>query len=300
VTVFQPEQDGTSDAEWLELTSRASDDGAHYFTENQLYCRYARGRVQVTRYISQRGKLGLFMILVGLCIWIYALKADWGLTLVLGVAITLGGVAQVGTGVVTRRDPAAREPITRRLVQWLAVNPLPKLLQSPELANAGLELSPPRVECLLIVERDILVDLLLKNDAHKRLSALILSESGYPEKLVPEARRLLDERSDLRVVAVHDATQHGVALKSRLQASKFLPLADREIIDAGLFAAEVGQIEELAAAFPASSFTHVTLDSLSYPTLLAGLSGVTRGALSLSAGIFGETERAGGDAERAA
>ena len=291
---------GVSEAEWRELARQASADGARYFTENQLYCRYARGRVRVTRYISRRGKLGLAMIVVGLGIWIYGLKADWGLTLVLGIAITLGGVAQVGTGVITRRDPAAREPVTRWLEQWLVGQPLPKLIRSAELGHAGLELSPPRVECLLIVEHDILVDLLLKNDAHQQLSALIISESGYPERLVPEARRLLDERSDLKVVALHDATQRGVELKSRLQASSALPLGDRAIVDAGLFAAEVGQIEELAAAFPASAFTQVPIDALSLPTLLAGLSVVSHGALSLSAGIFREIAGTDGDTERAA
>jgi len=285
---------GVSEAEWLALARQASADGAGYFTENQLYCRYARGRVQVTRYISQRGKVGLLMVVLGLAIWIYGLEADWGMTLVLGIAVTLGGVAQVGTGVVTRRDPAAREPLTRWLDDRLAQGPLPKLIRAPELAQAGLEWSPPRVECLLIVERDLLVDWLLKNDAHRLLSALIVSESGYPERLVPEARRLLDERSDLKVIALHDATQRGVELRSRLQASSSLPLAEREITDAGLFAAEVGELEELAAAFPASHFTGVPLDALSFPSLLAGISGVQRGALSLSAGIFDQVKTRGG------
>jgi hypothetical protein len=300
MTAIERDSEGASDAGWLALVARASADGAHYFTENQLYGQYARGHVVVTRFISRRGKLGLLMIVLGLGMWMWALKADWGLTLVLGIAITLGGVAQVGTGVVTRREPAAREPVTRWLEKWLNDSSLPKLIRRPELSNAGLELSPPRVECLLIVERDILVDLLLKNDAHLHLSALIISESGYPERLVPEARRLLDERSDLRVVALHDATRRGVEMRSRLQAGASLPLGNREIIDAGLFAADVGQIEELAAAFPASAFTQVPLDALSLTTLLAGLRGVTRGAPSLSGGIFGEVERTGSDSERAA
>ena len=288
--VFQPEADGTSDAEWLELVARTSSQGRYFFTVNQLYCQYARGRVVVTRYISKRGRLGLLMIVVGLGMWMYALKVDWGLTLVCGIAITLIGVAQVGTGVVTRREPASREPLLRWLGNWLAQKPLAKLLRATTLAHAGLELCPARVECLLIVERDALVDLLLKNDAHQQLSALILSEAGYPERLVPEARRLLDERSDLKVIALHDATQRGISLKSRLQASPSLPLLDRPIVDAGLFAAEVGQIEALTSAFPASHTTQVPVDALSYPALVAGLASVSHGALSISTGIFEATD----------
>jgi hypothetical protein len=192
----------------------------------------------------------------------------------------------LGTGVVTRRDPAARDVFARLLEKWQALHELPGLVRAGELANAGLELAPPRVNYLLLVERDALVDLLLKNGAPAQLSALILSQNGYPARLVPEARRLLDERSDLKVVALHDATQAGVELAARLRSTPLLPLQNRPIVDAGLFAAEVGQIEQLNSAFPASHATRVPLDALSYQALLAGLRGVERGALSISAGIF--------------
>ena len=282
------ELEGPSEAEWHTFVHEVSAGNTRYFTENQLYCRYARGKVVVTRYISRRGKLGLLLIAVGLLIWVYGLKRDWGLTLVLGIATTLTGVAQVGTGVVTRRDPAPREPVTRWLEKRRAESALPTFLAAPALAEQGVELRPARVECLVLVEHDLLADLLLKNGVHEALGALIVSERGYPEALAREAQRLLDERSDLRVIAVHDSTERGVASKARWVASPALTLAEREIIDAGLFAADVGQIEELARTFPASAFTRVPLDALSLPTLLAGLRGVTRGAFSLSAGIHGD------------
>jgi hypothetical protein len=283
--VFQPEFDGISDPEWLDLVRRASGEGRYYFTENQLYLAYARGRVQVTRYISRRGKLGLVLIALGLAIWMYALKMDWGITLVLGIAMTLSGVACVGTGVVTRRDPAAREPVTRWLAKWLATKPLEQFIESPELAHAGLEYRPERIETLIVVERGAVVDLLLKNGAHSQLSALILSETGYPEGLLQEARRALDERSDLKVILLHDATNAGVGMHARLLAQRRLPLAHRELLDAGLFPADVTQLEELAPAIPAAHTSHVPLDSLSFDALLRGLHGVTTGALSLCAAI---------------
>jgi len=287
---------GPSEAEWLSLVREVSADNTRYFSENQLYCRYARGKVVVTRYISRRGKLGLILIAVGLLIWVYGLKRDWGLTLVLGIATTLTGVAQVGAGVVTRRDPAPREPVTRWLEKRRGEASLPTFLAGPTLAQQGAELRPARVECLVLVEHDLLADLLLKNGAHEALSALVVSERGYPEALAREAQRVLDERSDLKVIAVHDSTERGVASKARWAASPVLSLAGREIVDAGLFAADVGQIEELARAFPASAFTRVPLDALSLPTLLAGLSGVTRGAFSLSTGIHGEVPAASAEA----
>lgn len=296
-TVFDPDLDGTSDLEWLELVERAS--AGHYFTENQLYLAYARGRVQVTRYIARRGGLGLVMIVLGLATWIYALKVDWGITLVLGIAVTLGGVACVGTGVVTRRDPAARKRVTDWLAKWQARRPLERFVAQATLAHAGLEYRPARVDALLVVEREIVADLLLKNGAHGELSALIVAESGYPEALLPEVRRVLDERSDLRVILVHDATTAGVAMRGRVQDSKILPLSGRTLIDAGLFPADVLYLAELAPAIPAGHTNQVPLDSLSYDTLVLGLSGVMRGALSLFTGI-GEQAGANGAGANAA
>ncbi len=283
--------DGITDPEWLELVREASADGQRFFTENQLYLAYARNKVQISRYIARRGLLGLVMIAFGLGTWVYALKVDWGITLVVGIAITLGGVACVGTGVVTRRDPAAREPVTRWLAKWRAERQLEKFLEQPALTRAGLELLPERVEALVFVQRDALADLLLKNDAQRELSALIVAESGYPEALANEARRLLSERPELRVYALHDATAAGVGMRARVQKSAIFPLGERELLDIGLFPADVTWLAELAPAIPSEHTSHVPLDSLSFDALLSGLRGVLGGALSLHAAIDGAHEQ---------
>jgi hypothetical protein len=283
--VFQPELDGISDAEWQELLARASSEGRHFFSENQLYLAYARNKVVVTRYIARRGLIGLCMIVLGLAAWVYSLKGDWGLTLVLGIAVTLTGVGMVGTGVVTRRDPAAREPIARWLSKWTAARGAQNLVAEATLGGAGLDYLPEQIECLVIVERDPLVDLLLKNSAHRALSALIVSESGYPSALASEARRLLRARADLKVIAVHDATPAGVAMVGRLQKSDVFSLAQRSVVDAGLFPADVTWLLELAPAIPAAHASRVPLDSLSFDALLVGLRGVSSGALSLYTAI---------------
>ncbi|HEY0468587.1 MAG TPA: hypothetical protein VGC79_30540, partial [Polyangiaceae bacterium] len=204
--VFQPELDGITDDEWQALMARASDEGRLFFSENQLYLLYARNKVVVTRYVSRRGMLGLCLIVVGLAAWVYSLKGDWGLTLVFGIIVTLTGVGMVGTGVVTRRDPASREPIARWLSKWSAARGARNLVTEPSLSQTGVEYLPPEVACLVIAESEQLVDLLLKNGAHRELSALIVSESGYPDALAAQARTLLETRAHLKVIAVHDAT----------------------------------------------------------------------------------------------
>ncbi len=282
--------DGITDTEWLSFVRRASSDEQRFFTENQLYLAYARGRVLVTRYVSQRGKLGLVMIVLGLATWVYALKVDWGITLVCGIAVTLGGVACVGTGVVTRRDPAAREPLSRWLAAWRVKKPLQGFIAGAELGDAPLsDYAVENAKALVIVQHDVLVDLLLKNGAQRELSALIVAESGYPLALREEARRALAANGALKVIALHDATADGVAMQGRLSSSKVFALSGHPLLDAGLFPADVGQMEELAPAIPAAHFSRVPLDSMSYETLLAGLHGVLGGALSLFMGITSGT-----------
>ncbi|HYQ03034.1 MAG TPA: hypothetical protein VER96_30385 [Polyangiaceae bacterium] len=283
--VFDAERDGITDAEWQDLVARASCDGRYSFSENQLYIAFARDRVQVIRYIARRGLIGLCMVVLGITLWVYSLRGDWGLTLVFGIALTLTGVGMVGTGVVTRRDPASREPVSRWLSKWVAARGTPNLVSEAKLNDAGLTYAPPRVACLVIVEREPLVDLLLENGAHTALSALIVSESGYPAALAAEARRLLETRTDLKVIAVHDTTPNGVAMRTRLQKSRTFPLAQHSIVDAGLFPADVTWLAELAPAIPAAHTAQVPLDSLSFDTLLTGLRGVTQGALSLYTAI---------------
>ena len=290
--VFQREQDGIDDAEWQRLLEEASAGGRRFFTANQLYLAYARNRVQVTRYIARRGLWGLAMIVLGLAGWVYALKVDWGVTLVVGIAVTLSGVAMVGTGVVTRRDPAAREPVTRWLAKWTAQRGSERLIAEPSLSHAGLELSPRTVECLLILERDALVDLFVKNSAHDELCALVVAESGYPHALASEARRMLAERPDLPVICLHDATPAGVGLVGRLLKSEHYALAARPLVDAGLFPAEVTWLAELAPAIPAGHTSRVPLDSLSLEALVIGIRGIKRGELSLQPAIQHAAERA--------
>ena len=283
--VLSQESDGIAAEEWRELLARVSNDGQLFFTENQLYLAYARNRLQVTRYIARRGVIGLFLIVVGLAAWVYALKADWGITLVLGIFITLSGVAMVGTGVVTRREPASRERVNRWLSKQVQSSPLERLIEAPRLAETSGEHQPAHVACLIIVQRKTLADLLLLNGAHQQLSALIVAESGYPRAHLAQAQRLLNESSDLSVLVLHDATPEGVALAARLQKNADFPLGARKLLDVGLFPADVQWLAELAPAIPNGYTNQVPVDSLSYRALVAGLGGVTRGALSLVQGI---------------
>jgi hypothetical protein len=89
------------------------------------------------------------------------------------------------------------------------------------------------------------------------------------------------------VMVLHDATVAGVGMRARLQKSSTFPLENRDLLDIGLFPADVTWLAELAPAIPTEHTSQVPLDSLSFDALLRGLRGVMAGALSLHAGIDG-------------
>ena len=80
-------------------------------------------------------------------------------------------------------------------------------------------------------------------------------------------------------------------MRARVQKSVTFPLGERELLDIGLFPADVTWLAELAPAIPSEHTSQVPLDSLSFAALMSGLRGVLGGALSLHAAIDGAHEQ---------
>jgi hypothetical protein len=281
--VFDREADGVVDDEWLELLQRASENESHWFTENQLYAAYAANHTRVARYIGRRGFWGLLSIPVGTAVWVHGLRVDSGLTLVLGILLILGGVALVGMGVVTRREPPPRELVARWVLRWLAAGRgIEKLIQTHTLdAHPALP-----AKHVLIVERDSLVELLYKNGICETHELLVLSELGHPAGSWAQARRMLADRAELPVFLLHDTGLHGANLGARLLENRELELGPRRLLDVGLFPADVAQIIPLARITSEAGHGNVPLDYLTLPQIAAGIRGVLAGATLFSTGVI--------------
>ncbi len=91
------------------------------------------------------------------------------------------------------------------------------------------------VERILIVQRDILVDLMVRNNQHAEHRMLVISETGHPAYMVPHVVRLLNERDDLTTFLLHDADAIGAGLKKRVKKLRWLPLKPHPVIDMGFF-----------------------------------------------------------------
>ena len=305
---FNRKVDGITDGKFLALLRTASKDDAHYFTYNQLYAAHCKRAGKYTGDVGcGAGCLGIVLGLGALnaigmgayMLWDDAADmadaaAGWNPGIVLLPAGLLLGVLALFLLVRALSTPPERRPndqLDEWLERWLRLRPIEKLVRKPSLAQEpGLpyrerDLHDYGVEKLLIVDDDLLVDLFVKNGLHAEHRALVLSESGYPEYLLPTARRLLEERSDLPIVALHGSTANGVAMVSRLAHSTIFPLQGRQIFDAGLSPMQVPGIRALDPVAPKTMQNAVPVDYLPYGSLAAGVGGALATGLLLSTAI---------------
>ena len=127
------------------------------------------------------------------------------------------------------------------------------------------------VERILVVERDILVDWFVKNGVHAEQRMLVLAESGYPQYLLPVARRLLEEQPNLPVFLLHDATAQGSGMKDRLLAGGLLPLEGRQVTDLGMFPTDFRQLKQTRYFDPDDTQRALPVDAMMLPFFAMGL-----------------------------
>ena len=107
-------------------------------------------------------------------------------------------------------------------------------LQQPPVEN--LEDARYAPERILVVERDDLVDMLVRNRFHANHKTAVISRSGYPRRVVEACRHFLRQHPDIPVQLLHDASLKGFNLKAQLEADARWPLAGQRLVDIGLSA----------------------------------------------------------------
>ncbi len=141
----------------------------------------------------------------------------------------------------------------------------PSLHQPPPEFQEG-DLYDYGVERIIIVERPILVDLLVKNDFHADQKALVFSMDGYPTYIAEKAKKLLTESPKLPVYLLHDATEKGMKMHEKIKLPGHHP-----VIDLGVFPEQMKNLSVLKPLRLEKEEFQAPLDALPYAAL-AGLS----------------------------
>ena len=239
---FDPKSDGLTDGRFMAATAAASGQGARWFTPNQLYSALWLRRATRLRWIYAIGA-GLAGLVIG-----GFLGGAWWL---LGVPAAVLGF-QLGR---SRKSGPTLPEFAAQMARWQQhgrdLN-MARLLQEPSLHEPPPQWAEPDiydygVERIIIVQHDLLVDWLVKNDLHTEQRALILSESGYPEYLLSAARRQLEERPDTPVFLLHDPGYAASVMLENLRL-KLPALEQAQSTDLGLFESHLRRFPTLRHA----------------------------------------------------
>ena len=233
-----------TDTEFLNLLRQAGENGRFYFTFPQLYTVWCRQDAE-KKYLLLRKGLAGFSVLLLACIILCSALFGWfgGL-----FALILLLIPWILIRRHRRQAPPDLGTMKKLIRQWQAGNGggdemllLRPGLHEPPSEFPEKDLFDYGVERVILVERPLLVDLLVRNGFHADWKALIFSQDGYPKYLIPQARKILKENVSVPVYLLHDAGEAGTAMARKMK------LAGRTVIDLGLRPEQVKKMSFLSA-----------------------------------------------------
>ncbi len=269
---------GITDGKFLSYIRGASANDTVYFTRNHLYSVYCR---------KQRPARGFWIVAAVIAA---VMSAAWLLdedpAYVRGVLALLFCGFMIWRAFVVRAKCVKKKKFFKWIDQWQAKGHLiEKLIEAPTLHQP-----PPHwkesdiydygVEKIVIVERDILVDWMVLNNAHAQQKALVISESGYPSYLMPIAEKLLRENPTLPIHLLHDATQNGLQMEARIRQMN-LPIAGHPITDLGMKPDDFKRIRRIRNVHD-SDGGELEIDLLGFGMLAGGMVLCTELGLEIS------------------
>jgi hypothetical protein len=278
---FNPKDTSTwklTDGKFIACIRCANQNGTAWFTKNQLYMTYCK-----------RMSGSPFWWFVGAAIaGAFGIMCFWGQATPGGMVLSIIALILLFAGIMVARQRVQPKHFDDLLNRWRrAGKPIENLITKPSLHQPPPEWSEPDiydygVQRILIVERDILVDLFVKNSVHANLQMLVLSESGYPEYLLPIATQLLTDQPDLPVFLLHDATAHGTQMRERVLAGRMLPLNEDHVTDLGMFPEDFQKMKRTREFDPDNEARALPVDAMRQPFLSMGLESAFITGVSLS------------------
>lgn len=249
---FEPKTDplGVADGLFQRAIKDVSGDGAVFFTEGQLYYEFNRRllRKQVSSVTGGAALIGVSA--VGGGILALAAHTFWPLAIITAPGVIGGAVLRARA---RRAGPPPQRPRIsggdfrqKYLIRWGAVHGrIEKLLPpiEPQAAPAPPLISPDvaafSFDRALVTDHAATAAMLVANNFHFENNCAILSADGYPEHVAATVMTMLRRNPNLRVFAVHDASEAGCGLPLELRGERWFPDPTVPVFDLGLRPAHV-------------------------------------------------------------
>lgn len=220
--------DGLSDFALRQIIQRLSDGGQQAFTATQLALAICR---------SWREKKGA-LIGCGAAIVIVACIIGFGLGTVIGGFIFFLIFSMLLVVGYWRRSGLPVHKARKLIDRYHQAHPITALADGRAFRQqaAPVDLENPQYapERILVVERDDLVDMLIRNRFHLSHKTAVVSRSGYPERVFAACRAFLRNHPDTPVQVLHDASVSGFGLTAQLAADPKWVFARERLTDLGI------------------------------------------------------------------
>jgi phosphotransferase system glucose/maltose/N-acetylglucosamine-specific IIC component len=208
--IFRKQDDNITDYSLRQIVKRLSDDGQYAFTATQLaleICQFWR---------SKSGVIGgiVFTVLIALILffalhWIASI-----IVLMVGISLTIWANQRQKITLPFHKASA----LVRR---YHEAHPIAALADGAAFQHQNasepeaLSYAPERI---LVVERDDLVDMLVRNRFHLTSKTAVISRNGYPAAMFAACQNFMRDHPNTSVHLLHDASLAGFGMAAQLGA----------------------------------------------------------------------------------
>lgn len=213
--------------------------------------------------------MGFWIILIfSVGALIFGVRARATLIIVLGALFALSALWVR----IYVNKKSTREAFNDILRRWLAEKKIPRLLQKPTMQQPPPEWNEKDifdygVERILVVQHELMVDLLVKNNFHTDRSCLVVAANGYPAYISKRLPELVKANPAISFFFLHDASQAGSGMVEKFKWDHKNILEHANVLDLGIFPQDVKMIKAFKYLTPQKEHPVYPMDAVMYLSL---------------------------------
>ncbi len=235
--IIDPKTSGFTDTLLYKAVKVASKDNEFFVTPNQVYSAFIQIYLRMNRRLYIRSLIIYLAVILLMSAGYYGLKIRAMPVYFFIFSIIL--MLRLLIKVLKQKPP----PSEQKMNEWVKAFGRKKLgkalITVPVLKNPPPQWKEPDIynygfEKILVVRRDILVDLFVKNNFHADERTIIISAGGYPGYLKAHVSKMLNDSPHMPVYYLHDSSDDERENIKNMLLTLGITAENRRVIDLGL------------------------------------------------------------------